>query len=925
MSEVGASPVPRALTFARCVLVGLAWTLSIASVAHAQLEATSRTVVSIQIDSALESIELAAREAIVQPIDARYSIEAIRDSLQNLHAMGNIADIRVEAIDTPEGLALVFRLEPLVRLYDVELTGELLWSKSRLRRVLSLQEGEPLDRQSADHQADRLQEALADEGYLLATVEATIRRLELPTRGILSLEAHPRRRTRLRSLAIEGDIGVAPSQARVALGLRPGGAYRPAALEAGLDRLQAMLIDHHYFFATIRVSGQTLDLSDNTMALRIEIDAGPRVDLRLQGLAEPENKLHPILSIFEFGTVDDWALKESRHQLVRYLQDRGHWRPLVSYSRQRDEKGRNVQVQFRVLAGPKARLRRIEFSGNEVLSREDLLAAIRSRESVFMDPVNFVSSFWEEDQRAVVTAYRRRGFRQAEITGTRVRVDPQANGVVASMAVLEGDQTLLADVRLEIETDRPTPGIALTTWARGLEQRPGGPFDPGAVRRDADRLRALLANVGYPRGVVVSEILSADALPVVVYGIRPGARARVARVIIAGNENTREEVIRRELGFVAGAPYSFTDILDTQSRLYRLGIFSQVDVVTTVPDDLGTNRSLVVRVREGPPMFVSYGAGFDTDERLRVLVGIGHNNILGRNLQASLSARASVREQRVRLLLREPYFLGRRLESTVTGFYVTEKEPSFDVQRFGGSFQLLATHSGTLASIGRYSFRDINTFNIRIDPDLIDREDQSTRVGSIGYALIIDTRPDPIEPRSGTYSTLDFDLAAHALGSSTDFATLSARLFWYRGLGRALVLAIGLRAGIKIPYSGTERVPLPERFFAGGSTTLRGFALDQAGPKDSDGNPLGGEVLLMGNLELRFPIRGALGAVVFADIGNVFATPSAVTWNEVRKMGGLGIRYATPVGPIRLDVARLLDHRDGEDQYQLFFSVGHTF
>ena len=150
-------------------------------------------------------------------------------------------------------------------------------------------------------------------------------------------------------------------------------------------------------------------------------------------------------------------------------------------------------------------------------------------------------------------------------------------------------------------------------------------------------------------------------------------------------------------------------------------------------------------------------------------------------------------------------------------------------------------------------------------------------------------------------------------------------MFWYRGLGRALVLAIGLRAGIKIPYSGTERVPLPERFFAGGSTTLRGFALDQAGPKDSDGNPLGGEVLLMGNLELRFPIRGALGAVVFADIGNVFATPSAVTWNEVRKMGGLGIRYATPVGPIRLDVARLLDHRDGEDQYQLFFSVGHTF
>ncbi len=903
-----------------------AWLLLCAPAALGQeLPPVGRLVVAIHVEADYDRIIETARQAIVQRLHQPYSIDSVRASLQNLWALGDIADAWVEAHESEGGVALTFRLEAAVRLYEVEFVGTSPLSPSTLLRALSLREGQPLTRQVADLQAERLQQALADDGYLLARVRSTIRRRELPTRGILSIEIDAGRRTRLEALRLEGDTGITLAQTTAAIGLRPGAAYRPSRLEAGLDRLHQSLLDHRYFFAQVRVAEQSVDLAANSMVLALIVEAGPQVDLQVSGFPDSERRLRQVLSIFEFGTVEDWALKESRHQLVRYLQERGYWRPLVSYSRRRDDQGRNVGVSIRILCGSKAKLGRVVFDGNTAVDDAALLATIRSRTSRFLDPSRFVSEWWQDDQRAVVTAYRRRGYRQAEVVEARVGIDAHTGNVVAAMVIEEGAQTLLQDVVLALVGGGPNPGIGLENWGAGLGQRPGGPFDNSAVGRDSDLLRVLLANVGYPRGIIESQVAQDAEGPIVTYRIHPGERARIGRVLISGNDATRTEVIRRELGFVAGAPYSFSDMLSSQSRLYSLGIFSEVDIEASEPNAAAQSRTVVVRVREAPPMFVSYGAGFDTEEKLRGLLAFGHNNLFGRNIQGSLSARASVREQRVRLLFREPWFLGRRVEATVAGFYANEKEPSFDVQRAGGSFQVLTSQGGRVAGILRYTFRDVNTFNIKIDPDLIRREDQSTRVGSVSYTLINDSRPDPVEPTSGAYTTLDIDLASRAFGSNTDFLTLFGRSFWYRDIGRGIVAAVGTRAGVKIPYRHSTDVPLPERFFAGGSTTLRGFGLDQAGPKDSNGNSLGGEVLLIGNAELRMPIRPPLGVVLFLDVGNVFAKPSTIAWNEVREMAGIGLRYGTPVGPIRLDVARLLDRREGESLYQLFFSVGHTF
>lgn len=907
-------------------LLGLLVLVAGATPAQAQVQLVGRQVASVRVETEAQDLLAEAYDAVVIAPGDAYTLEAIRETLQNLWALGTVADARVRAEEGRQGLHLIVDVIPQLRLYDVAFEGVAPWDRSRMRRALTLRDGQALDPTTVARQAARLQQELADDGYLMAEVAGRVVPRSSPTQGVLTLRVAPGVRARLEALDLEGDTGIGEAAVLAALDLRPGQSFRPLALEEALDRLRALLLDRHYFFSSLEVLEQSLDLRSGGVTLALRVESGPRVELSFSGIEVEERDLHEQLALFEFGTVDDWALKESRHQLVRYLQERGHWRPLVSYTRARDAEGRNVEVQYRILAGEKRGLERIEFQGNEAVPAEVLEGAIRTRTGGLLSAGRFITGWWEQDQQAVVTAYRRRGFLAAEIVDAEARV--VGGELVARMAIAEGPRTRVAEFRVDIETPFPTPGIDTAEWIRTLEVRAGTPHDPTAARRDTDRLRALLTNSGYPRAVVTHEIdpVDEDEHAVrVVQRIFPGERVRIDRILVSGNEATHTDTIRRELRFVPGSPYSFADILETQSRLYRTGLFDEVDVTAAEPDSLDPRRSMIVRVHEAPALFINYGGGYDTEEKLRGIFAIGHENVFGGNQEVNLSTRVSLREQRVRLLYREPYLFGRRLEATATSFYSNEQKSSFDVQRWGGSLNLLLRRRDRLDLIWRYSFRDVQTSDIQIDPRLLERQDRSTRVGAFGAAAIYDTRLDPIDPRTGSYLTLDVDVASEVFGSAANFVTLFGRSFWYFDLHDRLVLALAGRAGFKLPYGATANVPLPERFFAGGSTTLRGFPYDGAGPVDSLGNPLGGEVMLIGNVEARVALWNQLGAAVFFDWGNVFAKPADARIENMREILGIGARYETPVGPVRLDFAWLLDRRPDEDRLQLFVSVGHTF
>ncbi|HEX9698108.1 MAG TPA: POTRA domain-containing protein [Acidobacteriota bacterium] len=883
-------------------------------------------VIAVEV-TAPAPLRRSANEAIAVRLGVPYEVADMRRSLQNIYALGGVSDVQVSGAASDDGLRLEFVVLPAAHVHLIRYQGDNPLSRRSLERALTIRPGDRISREMLEAQAGYVQQALSEQGYTQAVVAPELLLDETRTEGTIVFHLEAGEATRLSSLEVVGDLGIGEAEVRAALGLEESGVFRSVALGEGLDNLRRALAEAHFFHAEVDIESQAANPAANTAGLTIRVEAGPRVDLTISGWDRSEAELHGRLPFFEETSIADWILNQARNDIRAALQSEGHWKPLVSYFRRRDDAGRNVEVRFTILPAAKTSIAAVEIAGNASIETAAIRAVMETREHGLLRTSPFLTSRWEQDQRAVLGLYRRQGFLEARIVEESVTNEASIGGLRALLRLEEGPRTRVGRVGIETMANVEGYGVPTQTWSNELQLRDGGPFDPDAVRQDENRLRILLANQGFPRAIVASAVTQDGDDPYtrnVSYSVFPGPRVRVGQLLIAGNSSVRDEVIRRELSLVPGSPLTQEDIIRSQSRLYSLGLFSRVEIDTARPDTIETDPTVVVRVEEGSTRRLSWGFGYSTEEQVRGLVVVGQDNLWGMNHQATASLRASFLEQRLRFIYTEPYLLGRRLEGSGVGYFESIDEEGFKVERLGASFQVVKRHSERLTSIGRYSFRDQQTFDVQIDPDLLEPEDRDAVIGSVIYSLLADTRPFPIDPGEGSYNTLDTELAAEALGSQAGFFKIFGRSYWYwRAPGNG-VLAAAVRIGVAVPY-GDSLVPLPERFFAGGSTTLRAFGRNQAGPADVGGNFLGGNVLLIGNLEYRFPIRGDLGGVVFADIGNVFADVDSVSWDAVREIAGVGVRYSTPIGPLRLDWGHLLDRRTGEGGSTLHFAIGQAF
>jgi outer membrane protein assembly factor BamA len=315
------------------------------------------------------------------------------------------------------------------------------------------------------------------------------------------------------------------------------------------------------------------------------------------------------------------------------------------------------------------------------------------------------------------------------------------------------------------------------------------------------------------------------------------------------------------------------------------------------------------------------GAGFSP----RVSFGVNRSNFLGLGHTVGAQTRLSNIQRRVLLTYLAPQFRDSdRLSLIFTALYDDARNVrTFNSERLEGSLQLAQRLSLANSIQYRITYRDvrIDANTIKIDPALIPVLIQPVRVGSISSTFIQDRRDDPLDAKRGRYTTVDFGFASKAFGSSANFMRLLARNSTYYRLGRDLVFARSLTFGLLSPFGSTSdldpatNIPLPERFFSGGAYSHRGFPENQAGPRDLvTGFPLGGKAILMSNLELRFPLLGDnLGGVFFHDAGNVYSGASNISfrWRQrdlkdfdyMVHAVGFGVRYRTPIGPVRVDLA----------------------
>jgi outer membrane protein assembly factor BamA len=444
-------------------------------------------------------------------------------------------------------------------------------------------------------------------------------------------------------------------------------------------------------------------------------------------------------------------------------------------------------------------------------------------------------------------------------------------------------------------------------------------------------------------------------------------------------EYTRLGIVNRQLQFRDGDPLSQGQLIESQRRLYDLGIFSQVEMAVQNPAGTEQERTVLVQLEEARRYTLRIGLGADigrfggssgdatniegkTEISPNISFDVTRLNVGGRPHTASLRTRFSTLQKRAGLTYLAPSFLNHPwLNASATALFdETRDVRTFTAERLESSLQFESKLSRLSTLFSRYTFRrvTVDTSSLRISPDQIPLVSRPVLVGIVSQTWLRDSRDDPTDARRGMFSSVDFGVAAKQLGSETSFVRMVLQNSSYHPIGRGLSLARSFQFGAMSPFGKgrtvevdgqpvvTREIPIAERFFAGGGNSHRGFAVNQAGPRDPlTGFAVGGNALLFHSLELRFPVwRENISGVLFHDLGNVFDRIRDLTLRQHQTHPqdfrylvhaiGLGARYRTPVGPVRFDVGYNLNPTrvllqtgtiETLSRWQFLVSIGQSF
>jgi outer membrane protein insertion porin family len=516
--------------------------------------------------------------------------------------------------------------------------------------------------------------------------------------------------------------------------------------------------------------------------------------------------------------------------------------------------------------------------------------------------------------------------------------------VTAVFAVEEGPQTRIS--RVAIDGGGATP---LDPILQRYEVEEGAPFVEIRLRAARTAMLEAYSELGYVYATVdATPTISPDRTQADVH-IRIVERqpVKVGQITLEGNERTRDHVILRELTLKPGDPYNPQKIFENQRQVSQLGFLREVRLAPTDPEREEAVKDLRLSVRERDAGMVDLGVGYSNYEGMRGFGEITYRNLMGLGRRAGLRLEGSRIERKAVLSYRHPWLFDRRIDGKAALFHGVREEETRNYQwsGYGMSFGVDRTLRPRLfgSLVYDYQINDFEALDPDTPPDLLPFDEDRSNTASITPSLVWNTRDDLFNPRSGALASLALETAALLLGSQEQFWKVTAGTSRFIPLSNPVVLAWGTRFGVASRFGETREsleqeaiqdnrdpriallLPPNERFYVGGRSSIRGYEEDTVGPKLDDGTPTGGNIFLLLNAELRVTVVGSLGVVAFWDGGNTWLDQDDIRWTDIKTTVGAGIRYNTPVGPLRLDYGHKLNWEPGEAHGTYHFTLGHAF
>lgn len=958
------------------------------------------------------SLSSVVGDLVGKPLD-RQSLHRVMLALYNT---GHFANLQVKA--QPSGtneVTLVFESIPNFFIGSINSSGAPKHpTDNQLVDSTKLQLGEVLTQAKLDQAVSRMQALLQQNGYYRAKVAVSQTPNTRTQLTDLHFEITSGEPALLGAVSVEGDAGFTAEEIRKISGLKSGDAATQDRLTKALQNLRKKYTQERRLESQIAVSDRQYHDDSNTLDYKLKIERGPTVQVSLEGASISNGRMKKLVPIYEENAVDIDLLNEGRRNIRDYLQTQGYFDAKVNFNEDYQKDRGHLNIIYDVDRGEKHDVVKVTFDitpGQRIVAGSGSApyfteSELRERlqvqpKSVLLSHGRYSQPLMNQDVESLTALYKSNGFLEVKVEASANDHYQNSKGdLEVTYRVTEGPQTRVNKFVIEglkafkLE-DLPALNIA-----------EGQPFSDANITLDRDSIINFYFDKGFPNSQFDAKVVPTPNTPNsmdVTFTVVEGQQFFVDRILATKLEFTRPDVVQKQYAIQPGDPLSQSQLGKTQSNLYNLGVFNEVRMAVANPEGDTKYKDVLVQFQEAKRWTFNYGVGLEAStgqpdqaacQRLseqgetslacsqgrtgvspRATLNISRINFRGLAHTLSFQTTIGRLQKRGVISLEEPRWMSKpNWKLTLTAFYDNSVNvTTFTSERLEGLVQAEQQYSRVSRFLYRFDYRRVKASNVVVSPDQVPLYSQPVRVGMPSITYIRDKRDDPIDSRNGNFTTFDAAVSSKVFGSQSSFSRFVISNATYHPFKRKRwVFARQLRIGVEDPI-GNDFIPLPERFFLGGANSHRGFALNQAGPRDSKtGTPLGGFGMILNSLELRTPpvllpfVGDGLSFAFFNDSGNVFgtsnqmwhslfrwyqphkkdcaneATASLCSYNYISDSIGVGVRYATPIGPVRVDFGYNLNPSNFPSftagpnnepvftpqttrRLNVFFSIGQTF
>ena len=877
---------------------------------------------SVHVELDGEPAESQIAELVTLETGDILSFFRMSEVVKRLYKTGLFSDIQVEKKGEEQAdLTFILTSQPYVN--RIIFLGSKEISPAKLKhQLLSLKEGDPYYEGKLKKAVEELKTILTQRGKYNPAIEAYSEPTDEPSQVDVFFEIQGGKEYIVKDIHFRGDVIFQETKLKKEMNIKIGGLFVKSTLQKDMDNLKDLYSSMGYQRVEIQAQ-EDFQEKNGFVSLVVDLEAHEKIDIIIQGAEVPLSLIRPI---WETNIFMEWGIDQGKAKIIKYMHKKGYLFCSVRGSVAREEN--TIKIIYKVFPGDKYKINDIIFNKSEYFSPDELKSQLALRENApLLSSITGDRLF--ELPSEIESLYETQGFPDTRIA---LNFRKYKKKIDAIFFIEEGVQNITKKISF-----KGAENVSTEVLLENIETFEGGPFYQPRVQKDTENLENLYLNMGY-RGTEIksSTEKTGENSFNIEFEVKEGERVRIKDIIIAGNKTTRNNTILREVLFQPGDYARSDEIRNTKRRISNLGIFTKVTIEEIFLDQGWEN--LLISVKEGQRHYVSLGVGLETKNeprsfqawdsiiRPRGTAELIRGNIFGSGAQLSLVGQVSLREKRAALSWEQPYFFGIPIDTYLNAWLERESRTSYSFDRRGISLSVLKPIARDENKIFMFTLRFAQTslFELKISESEVDRQHFPFSATSISGSIIWDKRDDSFNPGRGYFASTVLEWAYPLFHAESDYLKLFTKYQQFLPLLPKVTFSMTSRVGL-----GMGRMPIHERFFAGGSNSFRGTSFDELGPKDPVSlEPVGGKAVILVNFELTFPVTPKLEnlyGAVFYDKGNVFYKRSQVDFKGLQDAVGVGFRYKTPLGPVRLELGWSFDAQERKKQPLVIIAIGHVF